>query len=158
VGTLRRVLISNIVCTNAASPLICSIIAGVPGHAIEDVKLSNILIEHQGGGHKDAGLELPEKEKDYPEPNMFGTTPAQGFFIRHVKGIEMNGVEFKRTSDDARPAFVLDDVQSAEFFRIRTPPVPDGPAFVLNNVRDFSIYKSAGIPDCEFEKVERKEL
>jgi hypothetical protein len=68
VGALRRVLISNIVCSNAGSP-VCSIISGIPGHEIEDVKLSNILIQHHGGGtQSDATLQLAEKEKDYPEP------------------------------------------------------------------------------------------
>src|SRR5262249_32089566 len=44
VGTLRRILIDNIVCSNSASRA-ASTISGIPGHAIEDVKLSNILIE-----------------------------------------------------------------------------------------------------------------
>jgi hypothetical protein len=29
-----------------------------------------------------------QKEKDYPEPNMFGNTPAHGLLIRHAAGIE----------------------------------------------------------------------
>src|ERR1700686_4497179 len=49
-GVLRRVILSNITCQNAASPPIGSILAGIPGHLIEDVKLSDILIFHQGGG------------------------------------------------------------------------------------------------------------
>jgi polygalacturonase len=96
VGVLRRVILSNITCQIAASPPICSILAGIPGHPIEDVKLSNVMVRHQGGGSKeDATLELAEKEKDYPEPTMFGTTPAKGFFIRHVRGLEMDGVKIR---------------------------------------------------------------
>jgi hypothetical protein len=42
--------------------------------------MSDIMIVHSGGGTKDdAQRQLAEKEKEYPEPNMFGTTPAHGF-------------------------------------------------------------------------------
>ena len=58
VGVLRRVIISNIVCSNAASN-ISSLFTGVAGHPVEDVKLSNILIEHRGGGIHD-GRYLPD--------------------------------------------------------------------------------------------------
>ena len=93
VGELRRVHISNVVVYNA-EPRYASIISGIPGHNIEDVKLSNIRIFYQGGGTlAQAALSPPEKEVNYPEPSMFGEIPAYGFFIRHVKDIELNNVE-----------------------------------------------------------------
>lgn len=77
-GQLRRVLISNVVVYNADSKY-ASIISGIPGHDIEDVRLSNIRIYYKGGGTKEqAALEPPEKEKDYPEPVMFGRCPPTG--------------------------------------------------------------------------------
>ena len=80
-GQLRRVLISNVVVYNADSRY-ASIIRGIPGHDIEDVRLSNIRIYYKGGGTKEqAALEPPAKEKDYPEPVVFGERPAYGFFI-----------------------------------------------------------------------------
>src|SRR5271170_993336 len=48
VGTLKRVLISNLECHNAPMKL-SSIMSGIPGYSIEDVKLSNIFIETAGG-------------------------------------------------------------------------------------------------------------
>src|SRR5437016_758019 len=80
VGVLRRVMISNIMCSNAASGL-SSIISGIPGHDIEDVRLSDIYIQHQGGGSKEsAAIQPPETEDKYPEPTMFGPTmPGHGF-------------------------------------------------------------------------------
>src|SRR5205085_779590 len=58
---LRRVIISNVVVYNA-EPKFSSIISGIPGHYIEDVKLSNIRIYYQGGGTKEqAAIEPPEK-------------------------------------------------------------------------------------------------
>ena len=52
---------------------------------------------------------------------MFGTTPAHGFFIRHVRGLEMQGVKIEYSNADARPAFVLEDVEDATFGRIKVP-------------------------------------
>jgi polygalacturonase len=156
VGAIRRVILSNITCLNASPSRICSIITGIPGHAIEDLKLSEITILHQGGGDShDASLQLGEKEKDYPEPTMFGTTPAHGFFIRHVTGIEMSGIKIESANDDARPAFVLHDVRSADFRHIK---VPTARVFSLNDVKDLSIFRSKPVPDTDFEIVDHKEL
>jgi polygalacturonase len=120
-GTLQRVIVSNIVCSDSASRLGC-IISGIPGFEIRDVKLSNIYIQHQGGGTKeDAAIQPSEDEPKYPEPNMFGTMPSQGFYIRHVNNIELSGIEIANTSPDARPGFVLQSVESADFFHIKTP-------------------------------------
>jgi hypothetical protein len=44
---------------------------------------------NSGGGIKsDSQPSVPEEEKKYPEPTMFGTTPAHGFFVRHVRRLE----------------------------------------------------------------------
>ncbi|MGD1079166.1 MAG: glycoside hydrolase family 28 protein [Candidatus Sulfotelmatobacter sp.] len=159
VGVLRRVILSNITCQSAASSSICSILAGIPGHPIEDVKLSDIVIVHQGGGSKDDAMrQLAEKEKDYPEPSMFGTTPAQGFFVRHVRGLEMDGIKIEHANEEARPAFVLNDVQGADFERVKVPAAAGVPTFVLKDVRDFSVFRSKPVPDTELQTVDKKEL
>ena len=86
VGSMKRILISNINVFNADSRY-SSIISGIPGAIIEDVSLSNIHIYHQGGYTKADGQRTPpEQEKVYPEPWMFGTIPAKGFYIRHARG------------------------------------------------------------------------
>ena len=159
IGVLRRVILSNISCQSAAASRICSILAGIPGHPIEDVKLSDIMIFHQGGGTKDDAMrQLAEKEKDYPEPSMFGTTPAQGFFVRHVNGLEMDGVKIEHANEDTRPAFVLTDVQGADFERVKVPSAAGVPTFVLNDVRDFSVFRSRPVPDNELQTVDQKEI
>jgi polygalacturonase len=158
VGKLRRVLISNVVVFNA-DPKYASIISGIPGHDIEDVKFNNIRIYYQGGGTKQqAALEPPEKEKDYPEPVMFGEMPAYGFFVRHVKGLEMNNVELSYMKEDLRPAFVLNDVKGADFFRVRAQRAPDVPTFTFLNVENFSVQQSASLPDTRHERVKQGKL
>ena len=51
VGTMKRILISNIVSSNAAQ--LPSIIAGVPDHPIEDLKISDIYLHQVGGAGTD---------------------------------------------------------------------------------------------------------
>jgi hypothetical protein len=158
VGALRRIIISNVVVYNA-DPKYASIISGIPGHYIEDVRLSNIRIYYQGGGTKtQAALNPPEKETAYPEPTMFGETPAYGFFIRHVKSLVMNDVEVGFIKDDLRPAFVLNDVISPDFFRIKAQRAPGVPTFLLNDVEDLSIQQSRPVPDTLLPKVKQSTL
>jgi hypothetical protein len=143
----------------AESPKIASILAGIPGHPIEDVKISDVIIVGPGGGtDDDAQLQIAEKEKDYPEPTMFGTTPAHGFFVRHVKGLEMNGIKIECAAEDHRPAFVLEDVNGAQFGMIKVPVIAGRPAFVLSSVKDFGVYRSRPLADIDLAAVEKKEF
>jgi polygalacturonase len=158
VGVIRRVTISNVVCLSATSP-ICSIITGIPGHKVEDVRLSNILIEHEGGGTaQQARTRIPEKEGEYPDPDMFGPLPAHGFFLRHARGIEMEGIKIMARNRDDRPAFVLEDVDSADFTRPQVPAVEGVPLFVLNEVEHFRLRDSAHLPDMNLDRVQHQEL
>lgn len=160
VGTVRRVVLSGISCLQAqGSPKIACIVAGIPGHAIEDVKISDLIVVNRGGGTKsDAEAPVQEKEKQYPEPNMFGTTPAHGFFIRHVKGLELQSVKIECSNPDERPVFVLEDVQDATFGRLKVPVSAAGPTFVLKQVKDFSVFRSKPVPDADVAEAEKKEI
>jgi len=158
VGQLRRVLISNVIVYNA-DPKYGSIISGIPGHSIEDVRFDNIRIYYQGGGTKEqAALDPPEKEKEYPEPVMFGETPAYGFFIRHVKGIEMSNVEVSYLKEDLRPPFVLNDVKGAYFWRLKAQHALNVPTFTLSEVEDFSVQQSTPLSDTRFESMKKGKL
>ena len=158
VGALRRVMISNVVVYNADARY-GSIISGIPGHPIEDLKLSNIRIYYQGGGTKEQGaLEPPEKEIDYPEPSMFGEMPAYGFFIRHVKGLNVSDVEVSYMKPDLRPAFVLNDVKNADFQHVKAQHGADVPTFVLKEVESFSTNQCGQVPDKRFENAKLEKL
>jgi hypothetical protein len=158
VGTLRRVVISNVVVYNA-DPKYSSIISGIPGHPIEDVQLSNIRIYSRGGGTKQqAALDPPEKEDAYPEPTMFGELPAYGFFIRHVKGLEMRDINVSFLNEDQRPAFWLNDVAGADFQHIKAQRTADAGTFWLKNVTDFNTHQCWPLPDTRLERVDSKKL
>jgi len=158
VGELRRINISNVVAYNADSRY-ASIISGIPGHDIEDVRLSNVRIYYRGGGTSEqAALEPPERETNYPEPSMFGVIPAYGFFVRHVKGLAMNDIEVRYLKQDQRAAFVLNDVKDADFFHLRAETFQNTPTFVLKNVQNFGVLQSPPINDTRLERVELKRL
>ncbi len=158
VGTIRRVNISDIVCSETSSQA-CSLVAGIPGHAIEDIRMSNFIVLHPGGGtRQDAAIQLPEKEQEYPEPIMFGETPAHGFFVRHAKGVELAGIKFKVEKPDARPCIVLDDVHDASFDHIKLPRESSAPYFVLKGVSDFSVVQSKPVQNTEIDQADYREL
>jgi polygalacturonase len=154
-GAMKRILINNLTCYNAPQK-VSSILSGVPGFSIEDVKLSNIYIETVGGAPAEAAQIQPlELESKYPEPGMFGPMPACGFFLRHVRNIEMSHVEIAATTADARPAFHLQNVDRADFFAVTAPHNAQG-AFALHNVTDLRIGWSRAAPDTTLSSIESK--
>jgi polygalacturonase len=153
VGTLKRILISNLDCYAAPQKVSC-VLSGIPGYAIEDVKLSNIYIETVGGATAEDAKVLPQEfENKYPEPGMFGAMPASGFFLRHMRNVEMSHVEIKNTTPDARPAFYLTDVERADFFAVTAPRNADG-AFALHGVKDLRIGWSRAAADTVLSNVD----
>ncbi|HZE68918.1 MAG TPA: glycoside hydrolase family 28 protein [Pyrinomonadaceae bacterium] len=158
VGELRRVILSNIVVHNA-DPRYASIISGIPGHYIEDVCLSNIRIYYRGGGTKaQAALDPPENEDGYPEPTMFGEIPAYGFFVRHVKGLQMNDVQVSYLNEDARPPIAMRDVKGVDFYRLRAQHGSDVPTFSLRDIEDFSLQQSWPMADVRLDRVDMKKF
>jgi len=181
VGSIRRVRISNVVVYDA-DPRYPSIITGIPGHDVEDIKLSNIRILARGGltldqvAKQPANLvstfffrapggvpprepyETPEREKEYPEPSMFGLLPAYGFFIRHAHGIELNDVEVGFRQEDRRPAFVLDQVSGIDFRQVKSQPAAGIPTLVLQKVENFTARDCTPLPDTTITQVDRREL
>ena len=160
VGTLKRIIISNVVSHNSAARLGgAGIIAGLLDHPIEDVKIHDLYMDHRGGGNAEQAARIPEElEKTYPEPTMFGDIPANGFYVRNVKNIEFTNVEIAWSQPDARPTFSINNVDGVEFFRIKTPKGIGTPVFALNKVTDFKVSSSRNIPDTQLESVDQKKI
>ena len=87
---------------------------------------------------------------------MFGELPAYGFFIRHVKALQMNDVEVSYLKEDARPPFVMNDVKGADFFRLRAQHGANVPIFALKEIEGFSVQQSWPLPDTRLERVDVK--
>ena len=114
----------------------------MPGHCIEDVKISNLRIVYKGGGTKEqASLLVPENEKKYPEPDMFGIIPASFLYVRHARNLELSNVEISFMNSDYRPSVMLDDVKGTTFrnVKINQPEAPK--MFVLKDSDKPVIYK-----------------
>lgn len=157
-GTLKRILISDVTCS---APLadIPSILCGIPGSPVEDIRISDVYILQKGGGTAaENEHEPPERDADYPEPSRFGPLPAQYFFVRHARNVELSNVELATTSTDARPAFWLEDVDGADFFRLKLPSDRAGPAFLLQTVRDFRVAAARGMPDITLDEILHRRL
>jgi polygalacturonase len=158
VGDARRILFSNIVSYNSASHQ-AVLISGIPGHPVEEIRFNNLYLHHQGGGDAQAAnLQVPEKEDAYPDPHMFGPLPAHGFYLRHVKNVELTDVEIASAAPDLRPAFVLEDVHEADFFRIKVPKDSHGPIFRLKEVSDFRVFGSSRIRDKSVDSTHSEEF
>jgi polygalacturonase len=157
VGTLQRIVVNNLVSYNTV-PHISSILSGILEVPIRDVKISNVYIQHQGGGSADdARIVLPEDADKYPDPGMFGpATPSQGFFLRHVTNLEMSHVEIQPATPDQRPSFYLEGVTRADFIAVTAPTSP--PAFALNKVTDLRILLSRAATDTQLGSVDHKIL
>lgn len=105
-----------------------SSISGIPGHDIENVKLENIEIVCPGRATRGMAYmsinrlkDVPENEKGYPEFTMFEELPSWGFYVRHVKGIQMHNIKLRLQEDDFRPAFVFDRVSDVNLSGISLP-------------------------------------
>lgn len=157
VAKIRRIIIDNVVVADAHAEF-ASIVAGLAESPVEDVRLSNIRIHYKGGGTKeDAARVVPENEKNYPEPSMFGPIPAYGFYVRHARGITFDNVKVTYEKDEQRPAFMLDNVKGIDLFRIDAQPTA-APFFVLKNVENFVVQQSKQVKDQQIDKAEQKQF
>jgi polygalacturonase len=146
-GKLRRISISDVRVVNSREP---SIIAGVPGAPIQDVTLSNIRVETTGGAKPEQAEVVPkEDEKGYPEPGSLGPMPAQAFFIRHAQNIEIYNVESRVETEDARPPFVLSDVDGIDFFLSKSPHANRVPFVKADSVKLFRARQVDGVKDVQ---------
>lgn len=97
-----------------------SAIVGMPDALISNITLKNITISYPGGGNAmfakvalDTLNRIPDRANAYPEFSMFKELPAWGFFFRHAKNIQVDGLTLTCEKKDFRPALVMDNVQSS---------------------------------------------
>jgi polygalacturonase len=157
-GRMRRVVISNVV-ASGVDPRYPALLAGLPGQPVEDVTLANVRIVYRGGGtREDAAREPPENETAYPEPSMFGTLPAYGFYLRHARNVTLRDVEVGFEGEDLRPAFVIQDVADVHFDHVRGRLASGVPFALLRDVRGLSGHDTPGLPTTRRERVEKEDL
>ncbi len=153
IGTFHRVMISNMMVYNADSHF-ASIIAGLPGHPVEDIKLHDIRIFYRPIDSAESKIQkvVPEYEKDYPEPERFKVLPAYGFFIRHAKNIEMNNVQVSFMGKETRPPFILDDVDGISLNNVKAANPDNVSVLQLKGVSNMDIQPKNSIPKKGIKK------
>ena len=161
-GSLRNVVIDNIVATDASNT--CTI-TGIPGARVNGVSLSNIRVRFKGGcAWRPADEAVPECEAEYPDSDMFAALPAYGMYIRHTDNLALRNVQLlfddgfwritTRKERDVEwpadggtptpsapgqpgPALVCDDVTGLSVDMLQTRAAPEGgPVLRFVNVRD----------------------
>lgn len=126
-----------------------SIISGLPGMRIENVRIENAEFVYPGQADRDYAYrgssqeelaKIPELEKSYPEFSNWKELPAWGFYIRHADGIVFDNVKIKVAGEDYRPAVVSDDVKGLSLKKVEIiqENSPKGKKQIIkNNTKDF---------------------
>ena len=76
--------------------------------------------------------------------------------MRHVKNLEMSNIEVTTANDDARPAFWLNDISLADFFRIKASAGPSASKFAFQgslrlSYFRFSRHQRPGVRSSDYE-------
>ncbi|APU68161.1 rhamnogalacturonidase [Christiangramia flava] len=153
-GELRRVNISNINVYNADSHF-SSIVGGIPGHNIKNVRFSNINIWYKPLDSVKTQIQkvVPEHIKTYPEPAKMGIMPSYGFFLRHVENVEMHNINIYHLGEEVRPALIFEDVRDAELYNLDAQRAGNAPILRLKNSENIHLKDSEFLED---QKIFRK--
>ncbi|HEY0623234.1 rhamnogalacturonidase [Sphingomonas sp.] len=120
IGAIRGIVIEG-VDAKGIDHRFAATIAGLPRAPIEDVTLRDVQLGYHGGGTlADAARRPPMLADAYPEPSMFGITPAWGLWVRCTTGVRLHQVSHKTDKPDARPEIL------AENAVIERDPPPEG--------------------------------
>lgn len=130
VGALRRIMISNLTVYNADAHF-SSLIMGIPGHPVEDIRLSNVRIHYRQLDSPLVKIQkvVPELIRSYPEPQHFGVIPSYGFYIRHARNISLQDVELLYMGKETRPPLIAEDVEGLRLQNVKAQ-VPTGVPFI----------------------------
>lgn len=114
--------IAEVHVTDADSRYAC-LIAGIEGHPVRRVRISNLYVQFRGGltlkdveeqrgsnpfffgRNGQTGISRGEGIGGYPEPSAHGIQPAWGFSISHAEDIRLTDIRLETIRPDERPKF-----------------------------------------------------
>ena len=112
-----------------------SSIVGIPEAPIVGIRLRNITIRMPGGATPQFAFrpvdQVPERKAVYPEFTMFAELPAWGLYLRHVRGLKIDGFRLMLDRADYRPAFVADDVTRLSAREVKVSGADANPTLVV---------------------------
>ena len=86
------------------------VVAGTGQDMIRNVLFKDLEITFKGG-RESVPETPPEYDGRYPECNMWGDSPAAGFYFRHVRGVRLENCKLNVASPDARELVVREDAE-----------------------------------------------
>ncbi|ADG11181.1 rhamnogalacturonidase [Caulobacter segnis] len=113
VGAMRNIVLREITATDIL-PDYAATIAGLPDAPIANVTLSNIRLSYRGGGLAGWAERPGDLPEAYPEPSMFGPSPAHGLWARHVDGLKIEKLSIETETPDRRPERLFENVRQTE--------------------------------------------
>lgn len=144
-GYIRDILLENIYGTNI-DRYGCSI-TGIPGAPVMNIMLKNINLTFKGGdspfyfqGEEGNSVQeqtietVPDVPEKHPRGDMFGKLPAYGFYVRHAKDIEFEGIRLNTIEDDKRHVLVADDVNGLKISNFKAKVSDKQQKFYFKNV------------------------
>lgn len=105
-------------------------------YPISNVHFDNVHVTLQGNVGNIPAVP-PEYSGEYPDPNLWGNTPASGFFFRHVNGVTFANSSFTVAGADARPLYSGVDIAniaiptSTVTFVLHAPGFAPGTQFAI---------------------------
>jgi polygalacturonase len=92
------------------SPISGTLLGGVR-YAPKDITFKNVEVSFLGDtALKARPANPPEYLGQYPDPNLWGTLPASGLYIRHVDSLRIENSHFETLPAEPRPPVVEEDV------------------------------------------------
>jgi len=117
VGAIRDVTIEGID-ASGIDYRFAAMIAGLPDHPIEAVTLRDIRLAYAGGGTaQDAARSPDDLAQAYPEPSMFGVTPAWGLWVRHARHLVVDRLSLATATPDLRTPILTEDCSDIQVAR-----------------------------------------
>ena len=101
---------------------------------------------------------VPELPDVYPEPSNWGILPAYGFYARHVRGLCAEGLCLHCEKHDGRHAIVLDDVENAQFSRVKLDAARGMEDCAAADVRQSEAEKARAVANCAAADVYQSEV
>jgi hypothetical protein len=79
---------------------------------------------------------------------MFGVLPTYGMFVRHAKNIQFNNIQFYVESEDLRPPFLLEDVESCRIKDVMADVHNETSFIQASNINDIFIQNPTPSSAC----------
>ncbi|GAB5476091.1 MAG: glycoside hydrolase family 28 protein [Maribacter sp.] len=119
-GTINGIHFSDISASDCGP--ISANIAGYPGHYVENISFNNVQLGYGKKGDKaDISKQVPENDKGYPNPMMYGMNlPSFGLYFRHVRNVILTNVSLISAIDEPRKSIFLEDVHNLNAQNILT--------------------------------------